>query len=288
MSPQFIFIGKKKSAPANLYENFKVILSLDKFNDLADPSTVRRSSDNAETSIGYVSDVFDVSAFDTFIGVGSGFLAAYKNQNNLAQTFSQTTLTRQFEIQKNIFGTRVALKGTTAGLTSIQNTAFTLTTTAQHYYFFVPVIIDGLAPTRMYPCVVTIGTGTRMLCAIRNISGNARMESLQNITGSLADRITTGTTNLALGTKYLLTYYFNYQSGVMQTYINKTLEINDTSALSSATIGQVDTFTVGNFTNGRANEAFNGKIGFVGYNEGVLTAGQLSDIQDDLIAKLSI
>ena len=52
---------------------------------------IRRSSDNAEQDIGFVSNNFDIASATTFIGGGSGFLTAWYDQSGNGLNITQAT-----------------------------------------------------------------------------------------------------------------------------------------------------------------------------------------------------
>jgi hypothetical protein len=59
---------------------------------------VRRSSDNAEQNIGFVSDVLDTASLLTFCGAGNGFITTWYDQSGSANNFIQTTVLSQPQI----------------------------------------------------------------------------------------------------------------------------------------------------------------------------------------------
>lgn len=56
---------------------------------------IRRSSDNAEQDIGFVSGAIDESAITTFVGANSAFVVTWYDQSGNARDITQTTTTRQ-------------------------------------------------------------------------------------------------------------------------------------------------------------------------------------------------
>ena len=56
---------------------------------------VRRSSDNTELNIGFVSNVLDTAALLTFVGAGSGFVTTWYDQSGAARNATQTTAVEQ-------------------------------------------------------------------------------------------------------------------------------------------------------------------------------------------------
>lgn len=59
---------------------------------------VRRSSDNAELNIGFVSNVLDTASLLTFCGVGNGFVTTWYDQSGNANNGVQTTAFNQPQI----------------------------------------------------------------------------------------------------------------------------------------------------------------------------------------------
>ena len=56
---------------------------------------VRRSSDNAEQDIGFVSNVLDTTSLLTFVGAGNGFVTTWYDQSSLGRNAIQTTASNQ-------------------------------------------------------------------------------------------------------------------------------------------------------------------------------------------------
>jgi hypothetical protein len=56
---------------------------------------VRRSSDNAEQNIGFVSNVLDTASLLTFCGAGNGFVTTWYDQSGNARNTTQTTAINQ-------------------------------------------------------------------------------------------------------------------------------------------------------------------------------------------------
>jgi hypothetical protein len=59
---------------------------------------VRRSTDNAETDIGFVGDDFDSSSLLTFCGAGNGFVTTWYDQSGNSRNSTQTTAINQPQI----------------------------------------------------------------------------------------------------------------------------------------------------------------------------------------------
>ena len=56
---------------------------------------VRRSSDNAEQDIGFVSDTLDTASLLTFVGSNDGFVTTYYDQSGNSSNFTQTSASNQ-------------------------------------------------------------------------------------------------------------------------------------------------------------------------------------------------
>jgi hypothetical protein len=56
---------------------------------------VRRSSDNAETDIGFVNNVLDTASLNTFVGASTGYIPVWYDQSGNARNVSQTTALNQ-------------------------------------------------------------------------------------------------------------------------------------------------------------------------------------------------
>ena len=59
---------------------------------------VRRSSDNAETDIGFVNNELDTTSLTTFVGAGNGFVTTWYDQSGNGNNASQSTSTNQPQI----------------------------------------------------------------------------------------------------------------------------------------------------------------------------------------------
>jgi hypothetical protein len=84
----------------NLYPGAVVAFSFRKLNSFyAGPAVrVRRSSDNAESDIGFVNDVLDTVSLLSFVGAGNGFVTTWYDQTNNSRNATQTTAINQFQI----------------------------------------------------------------------------------------------------------------------------------------------------------------------------------------------
>lgn len=71
---------------------------------------VRRSSDDTELDIGFVDDYFDVAAFSTFIGGGSGFVKTFYDQSGNGFDLTQTVNAGQPQLVLDQYGTKEAVK----------------------------------------------------------------------------------------------------------------------------------------------------------------------------------
>jgi hypothetical protein len=107
VGPQGVYKAKAGgSAPApfvgllDLYPNAAAAYSLRKLRDAYTGSAVkiRRSSDNAETDIGFLNNEFDTAAAQTFCGAGNGFVTTWYDQSGNARNATQTTAANQPQI----------------------------------------------------------------------------------------------------------------------------------------------------------------------------------------------
>ena len=269
----------------NIYELFDVIISADRYNYSPYAARIRESATNTEEVISHDSTtgLFDVTAFDAHVGAGNGFVTTMVNQASPWQAFTRTTAARQLQLVKNVFNGRVALQGSNSARTSIQTTSIRLDTKALHYYYFIPVILDSLSASRdsifsqMFPSNRALN-----LMGIVNVSGNARLEVSGRRLDTDSFRGNTGTTNLATGTAYLFTFYYDYENGIWQARINQALEINDTSAYSGTSIDQINISILGTNTD-NTTLSFNGKIGGLFFHQGELTSAQRIAIENELM-----
>jgi hypothetical protein len=84
----------------DLYPNAAAAYSLRKLRAAYSGAAVRirRSSDNAETDIGFLNNEFDSAAAQTFCGAGNGFVTTWYDQSLNGNNAAQTTASRQPEI----------------------------------------------------------------------------------------------------------------------------------------------------------------------------------------------
>jgi hypothetical protein len=84
----------------NLYPSAAAAYSLRKLDSTYTGSAirVRRSSDNTETNIGFVSNQLDTSTLITFCGVGNGFISKWYDQSGNARDLVQVTAGSQPKI----------------------------------------------------------------------------------------------------------------------------------------------------------------------------------------------
>ena len=97
----------------DLYPNASAAYSLRKLRAAYSGSAVRirRSSDNAETDIGFLNNEFNSAAAQTFCGAGNGFITTWYDQSGNAYNVVQTTAASQPQI---VSSGAVLLKNTKA------------------------------------------------------------------------------------------------------------------------------------------------------------------------------
>lgn len=98
---------------------------------------VRRSSDNAESDIGFSGGNLDTSALTTFCGAGNGFVTTWYDQSGNANNAVQTTATNQPQIVSS--GSVINVNSKPSLLTDGTNDAFTITsisTNSTNYTLF--------------------------------------------------------------------------------------------------------------------------------------------------------
>lgn len=76
---------------------------------------VRRSSDNAETDIGFAGIAFDWASFSSFIGGGSGYVVTYYDQSGNGRNFTQSSASLQHQIVSTSALTTVANMSAASG-----------------------------------------------------------------------------------------------------------------------------------------------------------------------------
>lgn len=95
---------------------------------------VRRSSDNAEQNIGFVSNVLDTASLLTFCGVGNGFVTTWYDQSGNANNGTQATAANQAQIVSS-----------GAMITDIDTSKITTTWTSDRYNLTI-----GIDPNTKY------------------------------------------------------------------------------------------------------------------------------------------
>ena len=105
MSKRFIYYGSFASAPffSDLFGMPASAYSLRKLTPLSTNCIrVRRSSDNAEQDIGFVSNtpnaLIDTTTLLTFVGAGNGFVVTWYDQSTTGHNFTQSTGSLQPQI----------------------------------------------------------------------------------------------------------------------------------------------------------------------------------------------
>ena len=265
----------------DIYQLFDVIISPDRLSPYPYAINVRRSSDNAEQVISHVNGLFDVASFDTFKGAGDGFANRVLDQAAPQRAFRQTVASVQLQIVSNLFNGRAGFQGNNAARRSIAK-SFSLNTKGLHYYFFIPCQLDSLSGEREDLFAFRNGLPVRMGGGIIPISGNARLNTLSQRVDADVVKQVTGTTNIALATKVLLSYAFDFENGIIRGWINQDVEINDTTGHEGTSIGQV---SIIHFMNVGDNSivAFNGKTAGIFYVQGEQTDAQLEAIRTELL-----
>jgi hypothetical protein len=102
----------------DLYPNAAAAYSLRKLRAAYSGSAVRirRSSDNAESDIGFLNNEFDIAAAQTFCGAGNGFVTTWYDQENSFNLTNSTAST-----QPQIVASGVVIKENTKACLSIDN-----------------------------------------------------------------------------------------------------------------------------------------------------------------------
>jgi hypothetical protein len=99
----------------DLYPNAAAAYSLRKLRAAYTGAAVRirRSSDNAESDIGFLNNEFDSAAAQTFCGAGNGFITTHYDQSGNGINKTQTTAADQYQIVTsgvvNILGTKPSI-----------------------------------------------------------------------------------------------------------------------------------------------------------------------------------
>lgn len=70
---------------------------------------IRRSSDDAELSIGFVNHTFDTASFQSFVGGGSGYVKTWYDQTGNGNNLTNTTTSQQPQLVLSKYGLNPAL-----------------------------------------------------------------------------------------------------------------------------------------------------------------------------------
>ena len=100
---------------------------------------VRRSSDNTETDIGFVSNVLDTASLLTFCGAGSGFVTTWYDQSGNARNQTQITAANQPQIVSS--GSVITVNG---------KPAYSLNGTSQYLNLSVAVVGSNLSIIQVF------------------------------------------------------------------------------------------------------------------------------------------
>lgn len=206
---------------------------------------VRRSSDNSEQDINFVSSSpnagIDTTALTTFVGAGNGFVTTFYNQNGSGQHLTQTSATSQPRIVSS--GVIDTLKGKNA------------------------LVFDGTNDFMSGGNILSIGLGNNMQShAVASMTTDSAIYA-KTVAAAAANRysiFTAGSDTLALLTNssnvsYSATIAVRYtnQRIFNQEFIRNTsnrLYVNNSNVASNvASVGQVDTrstrFLLGAYSN---------------------------------------
>lgn len=149
-----------------LYPNAAAAYSLRLLNPdyTGDAIRVRRSSDNAEQDIGFVSGVLDTASLLTFCGAGSGYITTWYDQSGNARNATQSTAANQPKIYDGTTG--VVLSGSLPAMTydgtnDYLTAAFTSLGTVYTSFLVANVTAGAALPYYIYTLAATTNNSYR-------------------------------------------------------------------------------------------------------------------------------
>jgi hypothetical protein len=234
----------------DLYPNAAAAYSLRKLRaDYAGAAVrIRRSSDNAESDIGFLNNEFDSAAAQTFCGAGNGFITTWYDQSGGTDNIVNTTAANQPQV---VSGGVVITQGGKAtiqgdGSNDLLRRIGSGTSTINSL-----ICVYKAASLGAYNTIASIGTitGTRPLTyMLSNALGNKRIIYDEQSTNSLDG---TNTTNFELCSIFS-------SAGAVEMNINGSLQTltNDTKTIT-ANKNNIQLFgdtTYGDYFNGVISE----------------------------------
>jgi hypothetical protein len=242
----------------DLYPNAGAAYSLRKLRTAYAGSAirVRRSSDNTEQDIGFVSGNLDESALTTFCGVGNGFVTTWYDQSGNANNATQSTAANQPQIV--VSGTLLTQGGRpimrfTSSAQVLNTPSFSLSAN-RTYLITLYNVTNAIASYKVYLGALAGGADTLVNGLIGQFNNSNIIKS--NV-GSGASSNSIGVNATANNAYFLLGAYI--QGSVQQQhYRNGALNAQNTSlTISPTTNSQVNSIMLNNASGSdiRTNEA---------------------------------
>jgi hypothetical protein len=231
-----IYRGAEKIWPSftgllDLYPNAAVAYSLRRLRSgyTGNAIRVRRSSDNAEQDIGFVSNVLDTASLLSFVGAGDGFVTTWYDQSGLGLDATQTTAGVQPEIvtlgalwtQNGKPAVRFLDNSSAAVLDRLEVPLFHINTQAYIAYFW----SYAMRANGSFPILITGANADFGFVSLHNI--NTRLP--RTATVRTATTVANAVAALTLNQSYIRTDTANRVR--MKTFINNNsvIDVADTN-----------------------------------------------------------
>jgi hypothetical protein len=240
----------------DLYPNAAAAYSLRKLRAAYSGAAVRirRSSDNAESDIGFLNNEFDSAAAQTFCGVGNGFITTWYDQSGNGLNATQTTAASQPQIVLN--GTAISFNSKFSplydGVNDFLNGGDILDAGSNSYCSF-SVVKSNTTDGSIYAKSLLGGNPSRYSLLLES---NSIISLLQPISGSNQNIVSSPayTTQKIFSIEYIA-------NGLHKLYQNNT-QIG--SSITATTIGNSTyDFEIGGYNDGFGNASNN--LPFSGY-----------------------
>jgi hypothetical protein len=210
--------------------------------------TVRRSSNNQETDIGFINGVLDTGSLLSWCGAGDGFVSYWYDQSGNSRHLEQTSTAEQ---------PRIVLTGSIE--TSNGKPAIFVNTDRRMFYT-ISGGGNGTNPSSFFTVVTPVDNSTTSLFGISVVTSNSEFLALgtngvsQSIAATSNDSGTVSTI-IGLSTSNN-TMYLATNLNINQTSTGRKLFVNSTNEYTS-TIAQAEQF----FTSIRLNRMNNSDLG---------------------------
>jgi hypothetical protein len=184
---------------------------------------VRRSSDNAEQDIGFVSNVLDTASLLTFVGAGDGFVTTWYDQSGSGFNATQTTAISQPTI---VLSGVVQTQGANPSPLFSSNSFFSLISSASVFNNANKILIQSVNKrnsTKTAGTIVSYSTGV-LLTQVRVVHRQANLTYQSGGRRLDTDGFQTSTsTNIPLATPVIFGSYVDTSNRIIRNYINNAI-----------------------------------------------------------------